>query len=625
MLRTRIFLNLIPFILILIAIGAFALILYSRLANTVSLAITENYQSDANAVEMNRAVERMDAALDPRKEDKNTARLMFDTNARIFQDKLTAQFTNTAILAQTNLLLALRTNFQVLHTIGREMLDPAATRPDQRSLYDNQIVPRIAVLKGLVDQCREGTRTNILVARTTLLSSTRTITSLFILGLMIALLISAYASFKLGKAILHPIQTLTHAAREIGEGKLDLTVPVLSQDELGELATTFNKMAGQLNEFRQGVNEQIVRLHHTMEAALASFSDPVFILDPTGRIELKNRAAQELSAQLALEAALPPKLAAAAHTVLRDNQDFVPDSFSEVLALRAQGNEKSFLPRIHLMRDPAGKPVGAAVVLHDVTRFRLLDDAKTNLVATVSHELKTPLTSVRMVLHLLLEQSLGPLTERQNELVQTARRDSERLLRILDALLDLARLEAGAASLAREPVSPSDLIAAIAEEARRNALPLGFQITTDVQPGLPLVAADRQQIGHVFHNLISNAMKHSPPGASIALTAVAGDNNSGVQFAVRDFGTGIAVEFQGRIFDRFYRVPGQAKTGSGLGLSIAREIVVAHGGRVGVRSQPGQGSEFYFVLEAVDEPAKEKNGRGGEIRTHDLLYPKQAR
>lgn len=601
MLRTRIFLNLIPFIIILIAVGAFALFLFSRLANTVGETITENYQSDAAAVEMLLAVGRMDAALDPRKEDKATARLMFDTNARIFQDKLGVQSTNTAILAQTNLLTELRTNFQALRVIGREMLDPASSRPDQRALYDNQVIPRTLLLNRLLESVREATRENIFATGKTIQNSTRTITSLLILGLLVALLISAYASLKLGKAILQPIQTLTHAAREIGGGKLDLTVPVLSQDELGELANSFNKMAAQLSEYRQGINEQIVRLHHTMEAALASFSDPVYILDPVGRIELKNRAAQELSAQLALDATLPPKLAAAADEVLRDNRDFVPDSFSEVLALRVRDGEKSFLPRIHLMRDPKGKPVGAAVVLHDVTRFRLLDDAKTNLVATVSHELKTPLTSVRMVLHLLLEKSLGPLTGRQNELIQTARRDSERLLRILDALLDIARLETGAASLVREPMQPADLVQSIAEEARRNAGPQGFTITTQVQNGLPAVAVDRQQIGHVFHNLVSNAMKHSSPGAVIAISAMADDDNLGVQFKVSDTGTGIGEEFQNRIFDRFFRVPGQAKGGVGLGLSIVREIVVAHGGRVGVRSQLGKGSEFFFVLDAVEE------------------------
>ena len=109
---------------------------------------------------------------------------------------------------------------------------------------------------------------------------------------------------------------------------------------------------------------------------------------------------------------------------------------------------------------------------------------------------------------------------------------------------------------------------------------------------------DRQQIGPVFHNFISNAVKHSPTGATIAIAATVAPDN-GVQFSVRDQGAGIAEEHQGLIFDRFYRVPGQTKRGVGLGLSIAREIVVAHGGRVGVRSEPGEGSEFYFVLDAV--------------------------
>ena len=395
-----------------------------------------------------------------------------------------------------------------------------------------------------------------------------------------------------------PIQTLTNAAREIGHGNLDQTVPVLSNDELGELAATFNNMAAQLNTYRQSTTEQIIRLHHTMEAALASFSDPVFIMDTQGEIELSNRAAQTLSAQLSLDGALPPRLAEATAEVLRTNEDFLPDSFNEVLTLRVNGEEKSFLPRIHLMRETDTRPVGVAVVLHDVTRFRLLDDAKTNLVATVSHELKTPLTSVRMVLHLLLEKSLGPLTKKQDALVETAHTDSERLIRILDELLDIARLEAGAASLIKEPVHPADLVQFIVDEARRSATEVGVTLTTTVEPGLPPVLVDRQKICHVFHNFISNAIKYSPRGGQIHVTAAIADRS--VQFSVRDQGPGIPAEFQVCIFDRFFRVPGQVKRGAGLGLTIAREVVVAHGGRVGVRSQPGQGSEFYFVLDGAD-------------------------
>jgi len=600
MLRARIFLNLIPRFAILIGVSALALFLLSRKAGNIGQNVVDNYQSDVAAQNMRVTLARIDTALQrSRTEEKEPMRGIFQANAQLFQESLESQFTNRSIARQSNLLVQLRTNFQALTEVGEEMLDPATGRPEQNALYDRQVVPRTSALTPLIDRMDEVTRENIVANGNRIQQINRFIPGLLIFALVLALSISGYASFKLDKTILKPIQTLTNAAREIGQGNLDQTVPVLSSDELGELAATFNNMAAQLNTYRQSTTEQIIRLHHTMEAALASFSDPVFIMDTNGRVELNNRAAQALSAQLNLEGSLPPRLAEATAEVLRTNQDFLPDSFDEVLTLRVNGEEKSFLPRIHLMRETGTRPVGAAVVLHDVTRFRLLDDAKTNLVATVSHELKTPLTSVRMVLHLLLEKSLGPLTPKQDELVETARKDSERLIRILDELLDIARLEAGAASLVKEPVHPADLVQFAVDEARRIATEAGVTLTSTVEPGLPPVLADRQKIGHVFNNFISNAIKYSPRGGQIHVTATATADRS-VQFNVRDQGPGIPAEFQVRIFDRFFRVPGQEKRGAGLGLTIAREVVVAHGGRVGVRSQPGQGSEFYFVLDGAD-------------------------
>lgn len=602
MLRARIFLNLIPRFAILIGVSALALFLFSRMAGNVGQTVVDNYQTEDAAQNMRVTLARMDTALQrSRTEEKEPMRSMFDTNARLFQESLESQFTNHAIAPQLNLLLQLRTNFQALFEVGAKMFDPVTGRPEQRALYDKQVVSRTSALNPLLDRIHEITQENIVTNGKKIQRINRTIPGLLLLALVLALSISGYASFKLDKTILKPIQTLTNAAREIGHGNLDQTVPVLANDELGELAVTFNKMAAQLNTYRQSTTEQIIRLHRTMEAALASFSDPVFIMDTQGRIELKNRAAQTLSAQLTLDGALPPRLAEVTAKALHTNQDFLPDSFDQVLTLRVNGEEKSFLPRIHLMRETDTRPVGVAVVLHDVTRFRLLDDAKTNLVATVSHELKTPLTSVRMVLHLLREKSLGPLTRKQDELVETARQDSERLIRILDELLDIARLEAGAASLVKEPVHPTDLVQFIVDEARRSATEAGVTLTTTVEPGLPTVLVDRQKIGYVFHNFISNAIKYSPRGGQIHVTATAtATADRSVQFSVRDQGPGIAAEFQVRIFDRFFRVPGQGKRGAGLGLTIAREVVVAHGGRVGVRSQPGQGSEFYFALEGAD-------------------------
>lgn len=611
MLRAKIFLNLIPFLLILVGVGVYALYLFTRLANTVEETITGNYQNDAAIVEMILAVERMDTALDrSRTEEKSSAELMFDTNRRIFADKLQWHFTNATVAPKIPGVFQLQTNFIELRTLAKDMFSTNLSRTDLDARY-NATIPVTDNLKRSLNGIREDIRKNIFATGKTVQQSKHTLTRMLIICLAVAVLITAVASLKLGKAILKPIKTLTTAAREIGQGNLEQTVPVLSHDELGELAVTFNKMAAQLNTYRQSTTEQIIRLHRTMEAALASFSDPVFIVDRYGRIELSNRAAEQLNAQLAIAGALPPKLAAAAAGVLERNVDFLPDSFDEVITLRLQGEERSFLPRLHLMREADAKPVGVAIVLHDVTRFRLLDDAKTNLVATVSHELKTPLTSVRMVLHLLLEKSLGLLNPKQTELLETARKDSERLLKMLDALLDIARLEAGASTMSKERVNPAQLVLAVREEVQNDVAAHDLKLVCEIEPALPDIFVDRQQIGPVFHNFISNAIKHSPKGGKIQIAAATTADGS-VQFSVSDEGPGIAAEHQGLIFDRFYRVPGQKKRGVGLGLSIAREIVVAHGGRVGVRSQPGRGSEFFFVLGTADAEAARKNGRHGE-------------
>jgi len=615
MLRTRIFLNLIPFAFILIAVVVYSLYLFSRLANQVEQTITDNYKREVTTVEMVDALERMDTAVKRSRDEKDTAKVMFDDNLQMFATRLQNQLTNQAAVVDPSGYPLVQTNFAILQQLGQELFSTNLPAAEQDKKFEEFARAKLAVYVSLAgNDARERNRTFVSTSiRTTIRDISQTITSSLVLGLIVALLLLGYASFKLSRAILTPIQTVTKAAREIGAGNLNQTVPVMSSDELGELAGSFNKMAGQLNVYRQSANEQIVRLHRTMEAALASFSDPVFIMDRFGRIELSNRAAEHLSTELKLDGALPPKLVAAANEVLQRNEDFLPESFEEVVILRPRGEERFFLPRLHIMRETESKPIGVAVVLHDVTRFRLLDDAKTNLVATVSHELKTPLTSVRMVLHLLLEKTLGALNTKQAELLETARKDSERLLRMLDALLDIARLESGGSALSKEPTSPTSLLEGIREEVRHDVTNHGLKLVCEIEPALPDVLVDRQQIGQVFHNFVSNAIKHSPPGGKIQLSCASLEGSS-VRFSVSDEGAGIAPEHQGLIFDRFYRAPGQKKRGVGLGLSIAREIVVAHGGRVGVRSQTGKGSEFFFVLNTVGKQAlSEENSRGGEI------------
>ncbi len=611
MLRTKLFLNLIPFMAILLAMGGYAVVLISRLAHTVDVTVMENYQSAIAAQLMSVATSRMETGLHLAMEgDTNSGASFFKENSRVFEQNLALQTTNAPALKETELTAQLRTNYLSLHRVGLAIL-ALSTGRDQQRAFETNAVPQILAINVLLEKIQNSSQSNILATSQNIQQINHHITRLMIAGTIIALVISAYASFKLGKSILEPIQLLTRATREVGQGNLDQTVPVLSNDEFGELANAFNKMAAQIKAFRESTSEKIIRLHHTMESTLASFPDPIFVLDREGHIELKNRAAEELCKRLGLNDTLPARLPEMAGNVLKNRKDFLPHSFKEVLSFRVNGEEKSFLPRILIMRGEENNPVGVAVVLYDVTRFRLLDDAKTNLVSTVSHELKTPLTSVRMVLHLLLEKTLGPVAPKQEELLQTARRDAERLLRILNDLLDLARFETGHSELNKERVTPVELIQSISEETQRRVTEQGLRFHCSIQPQLPAVLADRLRIEHVFQNLLSNAIKHSPPGGEIQLR-VKQTENGGIQFSVRDQGPGISEEYQGRVFERFFRVPGQSKTGAGLGLSIAREITVAHGGRIGVHSQPGKGTEFFLVLPVADEETKftEKHANG---------------
>jgi NtrC-family two-component system sensor histidine kinase KinB len=598
MLRTRLFLNLLPFVVILLATGVYAIVLFSRLAYRLDQSVTERYRSVVAVQQMMRTLTGIELETWTASWPGNPPNPASESR-KYFEQHLALQLRNTSIPGMRGLNEQLAAKYQAF-CVEADSLKGISETADRLRVYKQQITPNLLAMNNLLDRILELNQQAILPASAQVRGITWDVTRLMILGMVISLAIVGHAFYQLSRSVLRPIQRVTEATRELGEGNLNQVVPDVSRDELGELARAFNKMAAQLQEYRHSTTEEIVRLHRTMETTLGSFPDPIFVLNQQGSIELKNPAADVLSRELDPPNELPSRLQTLTRKVLQSGEDFLPHSFKEVISYRVGGAEKFYLPRILTMRSKENSLFGVAVVLYDVTRFRLLDSAKTHLVGTVSHELKTPLTSVRMVIHILLEKAVGTLSPKQEELLVTARNDTERLLGILDNLLDLARLEEGDAELRREDVAPADLIRVVLEETADQVVARGLKINCALDAGLPLVSVDRTRISHVFTNLVTNAIKHSPPGGEIILRAARSDDHS-VLFTVTDEGRGIPTEYQTRIFDRFFRVPGQTKTGAGLGLSIAREITVAHGGRIGVKSSPGEGASFYVTLKAVDE------------------------
>jgi NtrC-family two-component system sensor histidine kinase KinB len=254
---------------------------------------------------------------------------------------------------------------------------------------------------------------------------------------------------------------------------------------------------------------------------------------------------------------------------------------------------------------------GVTLVLADVTNLRKLDEMKSGMLSVVSHELKTPLTSIRMATHLLLEERVGPLNGKQQELLVAAREDADRLYEIIESLLDMSRIEAGRALIDLRPTAAAQLVRDAVAHAEAAYRERGVRLEWDVQPGTPAVQADAGRIGLVFSNLLGNALRYTASGGTVRVFSENGDDV--VRFVVEDTGVGVAPEHLTRIFERFYRVPGQAgATGAGLGLAISKEIVEVHGGSIHAQSTPGAGSRFSFTLVRADrgdraaaEPAAE--------------------
>jgi two-component system, NtrC family, sensor histidine kinase KinB len=602
--KRRILLWFCPILILFLGVGLYAVWLFNRLGGSIDVILKENYQSVLAGQQMKESAERMDSGLSfALAGEERRGRDLFNENDPVFQESLRKELHNITLPGEGELANKIKVAETRYQTLAQTFWDTSEAEA-RRKMYFSQLLPLFTEIKNDAQEVIRINQESMVQAdhraRALSADSTRAMIILLVFGIALAL----WLGYGLQRTILRPIQTLTAVSKELGEGKLDQVVPVESHDELGQLADAFNKLAARLRVYRQTTTDQLSQARQMTEITFSAFPDSILALSMDGKINFANPAAGKLLQKINGDSGLPLAIQEEVGKVLKGAPDSVPTSFEKAIPVRIDDHEAFLLPRIIGMRDESGNMFGAALVLQDVTRFRLMDEVKTNLVSTVSHELKTPLTSIRMGLHLLLEERIGSLNPKQLELLVAAREDSERLLRMINDLLDLARLESGLTRQRFELVSPSALIDEALPDLRSLAEAHDSRLVTDVAPDLPDVAVDSRQISHVFSNFVSNAARFSRAGEEIVLSVK--PVGQAVRFSVLDHGPGIAKEFQARVCERFFRIPGtEESNGVGLGLAIAKEIVVSHGGSIGLQSTAGEGSEFYFDL-----PQARKNSKG---------------
>ncbi|MFD0751112.1 ATP-binding protein [Mucilaginibacter calamicampi] len=412
--------------------------------------------------------------------------------------------------------------------------------------------------------------------------------------------------------VANPLRQLSQGIREISQKNYKQRLEFKSNDEFAELADAFNEMVRRLNDWENSNLATLKSEKLRIEAIIGQMQDAIIGLNEKQQILFLNASAEHIlnisGQQYVGRSALD---LAKTNDLLRNIMD--NGSNNKQLKIYADGKDSYFqldsreilVPQIQSNEETAvthsASPAGKVFILRNITQFKELDTAKTNFIATVSHELKTPISSIKMSLKLLSDERVGVMNAEQSSLIHHIKEDSDRLLKITSELLDLSSVETGNLKLQFNAAQPEVIVNYALDAVRFQAEQKEVRLELLSANKLPKVMADTEKTAWVLINFLSNALRYSPAKSRIVIQVM--ENNGAVEFSVKDFGNGIDKQYQQRLFDRYFQVPtdGTKKSGSGLGLAISKDFIEAHSGRIWVESEIGEGSKFSFSLPVASE------------------------
>jgi two-component system phosphate regulon sensor histidine kinase PhoR len=420
---------------------------------------------------------------------------------------------------------------------------------------------------------------------------------LLLAAYIITLATLAWVAFRYA-SLRRQIRKYNRILRQTADGSTSLLALPSNVKELESLSNVVKALVTSLNAQLSNIDANRARL----AAMLDQMTDSVLIASDEGRIQFANPAAERLFGKGLVDRSVTETLRN--HQLIQAWQrcQELEEIQVETVEIAAR---RHFLQLIAIPDQHA--PGGSLLVVQDLTRIRQLETIRRDFISNLSHELRTPLASLKALTETLQDGALAD-PEVAPRFIGRIATEVDALTQMAQELLDLSRIESGQISLERKPVAPKKLLASAAERMRLQAERAGLSLSVECAPDLPKVSADEPRIEQVLVNLIHNAVKFTPPGGDVVLSAEVslassppGETEADgdiVRFAVRDSGVGIPADDVPRIFERFYRVDkSRAGGGTGLGLSISRHLVESHGGQIWAESREGEGSTFYFTLE----------------------------
>ncbi|MFP4687535.1 MAG: ATP-binding protein [bacterium] len=613
-LNRKIWIGYLALILITAGVAIWSTVNFMNLSTAIDNIMVENYRS-INATEMMlEAIERQDSAL---------LRYFFQSDQqalRIFKEN-EGEFLKWLARAEDN--ITIDGEKEIIENLNRKYVEfvqefSVMQKMDQKNseaiqkYYLETVFPNFQNVKKTIRKLSQLNHETMLKAQehADKRAIKATYSTIVISSLLI--LIGFIFVFYLIKIILKPIKQLTDSVEEIGAGNLKQKIDIQSRDEIGELAHEFNKMTARLRKYEETNINRLKAEKNKSEAIVRSISNPIVVTDSENKIVLINQEAERvfnlkednILDRHFLEVINNEEIFEEIERILNNKK--TGESKDKIIKLDTDGETKDYRLKVRPVFNRNEEVELAVTLLEDITRLKEIDRMKTEFVSTVSHEFRTPLTSINMSIELLLEENVGSLTEEQRELLEATSEDCDRLVSLIEDLLDLSKIESGQIQLDFKTAKVEEIVSSALQPIQSQADEKNISLETDLETDLPPVTADFTKINWVITNLLGNALRHTESGGKI--TICARQRGSRAYISVSDTGEGIPLKYRDKIFDKFVSVRGEDESsGTGLGLAISKEIIEAHGGKIWVESKEGEGSTFTFTLKiSTNKEKKDK-------------------
>jgi len=595
-----------------VAVSVWAVINLSQLGSASEAILQENYRSILAAENMVNAIERQDSSLLLILQGHEAEGLtQFRQNELAFLEWLGRAKDNITLEGESEVLQTIEAEYLTFIEVSTRLPATASGHlPGVSSYYLDIVLPKFNQIREACIDLREMNQAAMLAASGRAQEvSVRAIWSTAIFGVSVGA-IGLIFSLLLSNILVHPLKEMTQAAERIAEGDYDVAITVKSNDELGRLGQEIRSMSRKLKHYHEMNVSRLLTEKRRGEAIIRSINDGIIVIDADFRIIAINpMAAQILDITLAeargqhcFDVLKSPNLYAHMKSVAETGQPPQLDTRESTFAVQHGDKTEYYQFSITPVRTEQDQMLGVVLLLQDVTKLAELDRLKSEFVMTASHELRTPLTSIAMSIGLLMERAASKLTGDEQDLLQAAQEDAQRLRNLVNNLLDLSKIEAGRMEMEFEPVGVSLLASRAISTMAAQISEKGIVLSQHIPDNLPAVKVDPNKITWVLTNLIANALRYTDEGGHIAVCTEKMSNFVGV--SVADDGIGIPLEQQSKIFDKFVQVKSdQTVGGSGLGLAICKEIIKAHGGAIWVESVPGEGSTFTFTIPIANPPS----------------------